>query len=135
MGPMRVWLANEDVPGLAMSRSMGDYVAQSVGVIPEPEIFEFEITPDDLFLVIASDGVWEFMPNEEVARIATPFYTKNAPEAAANALVKEAYKLWKHEEEVIDDITCVVVFFDKRLIEASIVAKNATMVPTNNGTE
>lgn len=36
MGPSRVWLPNEDVPGLAMSRSIGDFVAQSVGVIPDP---------------------------------------------------------------------------------------------------
>jgi hypothetical protein len=27
MGPKRVWLLNEDIPGLAMSRSLGDYVA------------------------------------------------------------------------------------------------------------
>lgn len=39
MGPHRVWLLNEDVPGLAMSRSLGDYVAQSVGVIPDPGNF------------------------------------------------------------------------------------------------
>ena len=36
MGPKRVWLVKEDVPGLAMSRSIGDFVAQSVGVIAEP---------------------------------------------------------------------------------------------------
>lgn len=36
MGPKRVWLLKEEVPGLAMSRSIGDYVAQSVGVIPDP---------------------------------------------------------------------------------------------------
>lgn len=46
--------------------------------------------------MLASDGVWEFMSNEEVARIARdPYYFKSAPEAAANALVKEAYKRWK----------------------------------------
>jgi serine/threonine protein phosphatase PrpC len=38
MGPKRVWLLKEDVPGLAMSRSIGDFVAQSVGVIPDPGI-------------------------------------------------------------------------------------------------
>ena len=27
MGPARVWLQEMDVPGLAMSRSLGDYVA------------------------------------------------------------------------------------------------------------
>ncbi len=51
---------------------------------------------DDEFLVLASDGVWEFMTNEDVARISRdPYYFKSAPEAAANALVKEAYKRWK----------------------------------------
>ena len=36
------------------------------------------------------------MSNEEVAKIARdPYYFKSAPEAAANALVKEAYKRWK----------------------------------------
>jgi len=122
MGPSRVWLPTEDIPGLAMSRSIGDYVAQSVGVIPDPEILEYEICEEDQFLVIASDGVWEFMPNEEVARVTQPFYLKSAPESAANALVKEAYKKWKIEEEVIDDITCVVVFFDYKLIVNSIRA-------------
>lgn len=31
-GPKRVWLKNEPLPGLAMSRSIGDLVAASVGV-------------------------------------------------------------------------------------------------------
>ena len=35
-GPKRVWLLNEDYPGLAMSRSFGDRCAASVGVISEP---------------------------------------------------------------------------------------------------
>lgn len=36
IGPARVWLKDEDIPGLAMSRSFGDKVAASVGVIAEP---------------------------------------------------------------------------------------------------
>jgi hypothetical protein len=40
------------------------------------------------------------------------FYHKGAPESAANALVKAAYNRWKEEEEVIDDITVVIVFLD-----------------------
>lgn len=35
-GPNRVWLLDEDIPGLAMSRSIGDLVAASVGVTWEP---------------------------------------------------------------------------------------------------
>ena len=34
-----MWLRDEDRPGLAMSRSFGDLVAASVGVISEPEIY------------------------------------------------------------------------------------------------
>jgi hypothetical protein len=47
MGPARVWLPHEDVPGLAMSRSLGDYVAQSVGVLPDPELLEYDVQIDD----------------------------------------------------------------------------------------
>jgi serine/threonine protein phosphatase PrpC len=36
VGPKRVWLADAPYPGLAMSRSIGDGVAKSVGVISEP---------------------------------------------------------------------------------------------------
>jgi len=38
IGPARVWLKTENIPGLAMSRSIGDLVASSVGVSPEPGI-------------------------------------------------------------------------------------------------
>lgn len=38
IGPMRVWMKNEDIPGLAMSRSLGDAVAESLGVIATPDI-------------------------------------------------------------------------------------------------
>lgn len=34
-GTHRVYLALDDVPGLAMSRSLGDYVAHSAGVLTD----------------------------------------------------------------------------------------------------
>lgn len=40
-GPKRVWLKNKQVPGLAMTRSLGDFVAKSVGVTYDPEIKVF----------------------------------------------------------------------------------------------
>jgi hypothetical protein len=33
-----VWLKHQNIPGLAMSRSLGDRAATDVGVIPEPGI-------------------------------------------------------------------------------------------------
>ena len=41
VGPPRVWKANCEYPGLAMSRSIGDQVGTEVGVIAEPDIKVF----------------------------------------------------------------------------------------------
>jgi hypothetical protein len=43
LGPDRVWLRNEDTPGLAMSRSLGDGLAHSVGVSSEPGKFDLNL--------------------------------------------------------------------------------------------
>ena len=57
-----------------MSRSFGDRVAHSVGVSHEAEVWSFTLSLNDKFMVIASDGVWEFLSNEDVANIVFPFY-------------------------------------------------------------
>ena len=98
-----------------MSRSMGDEVAHSVGVSTEPEVLEFLLGPNDRFVVIGSDGLWEFLSNELICEMVIPFYIENQPEAAANKLVREAHARWKHEEEVVDDITVVVIFLDTHM--------------------
>lgn len=95
-----------------MSRSLGDRIAHSVGVSAEPEINDVLLSSQDKIIISASDGVWEFLSNNDVASIVFPFYLKGAPEAAANALVKAAYNKWKEEEDVIDDITVVIIFLD-----------------------
>ena len=110
IGPSRVWLRVENIPGLAMSRSFGDKVASSVGVISEPEIFETMLSSDDKFLVIASDGIWEFLPNDEVVEMIVPYYEQNNPEGACDHLIREAILHWREEDEVIDDITILVIF-------------------------
>jgi serine/threonine protein phosphatase PrpC len=74
-----------------MSRSLGDQIAHSIGVSSVPEVLEFTLTKEDKFIVIASDGVWEFVSNDEVANLILPFYLENQPEAAANALVRYAH--------------------------------------------
>jgi serine/threonine protein phosphatase PrpC len=74
IGPHRVWLKDTDIPGLAMSRSLGDKVAHSVGVSSLPEIISDFVDVDDCFLVIGSDGVFEFMTNEAVSEIVMPHY-------------------------------------------------------------
>ncbi len=38
VGPARVYAKDEDGPGLAMSRSLGDTVAEKLGVISTPDV-------------------------------------------------------------------------------------------------
>jgi serine/threonine protein phosphatase PrpC len=35
-------------------------------VISEPEVSVMELTPEDKIVIWASDGLWEFMSNQEV---------------------------------------------------------------------
>ena len=94
------------------NRSLGDYIAHSVGVATDPEIMRFELQPEDKFIIIASDGVWEFLTNEMIAKIVWPFYLKNSPEQAGNAIVRAAAQKWRENDTVIDDITCVTIFLE-----------------------
>ena len=112
-GPKRVWIQDEDIPGLAMSRSFGDEVAASVGTISEPEIETFDLTNDDKFIIIASDGIWEFISSQECVNIIKDFYIKKDLKGCLKYLLNESSKRWIKEEEVIDDITAVLIFFEE----------------------
>jgi serine/threonine protein phosphatase PrpC len=111
-GVPRVWLRDVDMPGLAMSRSFGDLAAESVGVHAEPEIKELVLTTAHRLMIMASDGIWEFIDSQEAVDIIAPFVDKADPHAAAEALVREAVKRWTADEEAVDDITVVVAFFN-----------------------
>ena len=67
-GVYRVWLKDRDFPGLAMSRSIGDKLAHTVGVIPDPDITIYKMNRDDYvyFIVQASDGVWDSLDHKKV---------------------------------------------------------------------
>ena len=66
----------------------------------------------DRFIVLASDGVWEFLTNDFVVNTIYPHYKNNSAEKAAEALIKEALKSWKRQENVVDDITCIIIFLN-----------------------
>ncbi len=111
IGPYRVWKKDEDVPGLAMSRSMGDKVAAEVGVICTPEIIETKLTERDKIVILASDGVWEHLGSQKVVQIVGECWGRTDASRAASVLAQAAVKAWKEAAEfVVDDITAIVVF-------------------------
>ena len=113
VGPYRVWSKDGNYPGLAMSRSIGDLKAKNIGVIPDPGIFEYDLCDKTKYIVVCSDGVWEFLENEKVRDIGTKFYIDNNPSGYCHELINQSLHLWERNDIVVDDITAVIAFFNK----------------------
>ena len=111
--PFRIYFKNENFPGLAMSRSIGDFIAKKIGVVNEPEIFDYNICDDDKFIILASDGLWEVVSNEEARNIVNKYYIENNVKIAVEKLVILASEKFKVLGEYIDDITIIVIFLNK----------------------
>uniref|UniRef100_A0A0R0IY93 PPM-type phosphatase domain-containing protein n=1 Tax=Glycine max TaxID=3847 RepID=A0A0R0IY93_SOYBN len=106
----RVWLPNSDFPGLAMARAFGDFCLKDFGLIAVPDISYHRLTEKDEFVVLATDGIWDVLSNEEVVDIVAP-----APRSsAARALVESAVQAWKTKFPFckVDDCAAVCLFFD-----------------------
>lgn len=107
--PPRLWVQNGMYPGTAFTRSLGDSVAETIGVVANPEIAMLELTPNHPFFVIASDGVFEFLSSQSVVEMVTKY---KDPRDACAAIVAESYRLWLQYETRTDDITVIVVHID-----------------------
>ncbi|CAM9234569.1 unnamed protein product [Choristocarpus tenellus] len=110
----RVWLDRDMTQvGLAMSRSIGDHAVKRAGVIATPEVTLRELQPEDRFIIMASDGVWEFMDNQEVVDLTQSelyFGGKNNAAHACRAIISAAAGRWRDNEGAYrDDISCVVI--------------------------
>ncbi|GAB4826261.1 hypothetical protein Ancab_009126 [Ancistrocladus abbreviatus] len=102
-GGVVMWAGTWRVGGvLAMSRAFGNRMLKQV-VIAEPEIQEQEINEELELLVLASDGLWDVVPNEDAISLAQ---TEEEPEAAARKLTETAFTRGS-----ADNITCIVVRF------------------------
>ena len=105
--PPRVWLKTKGVPGASFTRSLGDSIANDIGVNAEPEFFSKDITSKDKILVIASDGVFEFMSNQRVMNICAK---ASSGIDACEEIVTAAYDEWITNEGRTDDITIIVIY-------------------------
>ena len=66
IGPYRVYSKNDEGPGLAVSRSLGDIFGHTVGISHLPEVSYKMLEEQDYFIVIGSDGIWDVMNSAEV---------------------------------------------------------------------
>lgn len=123
-----------DFPGTAFSRSIGDSLAEELGVIADPEMVTRELERGDEMIILASDGVFEFLTNQSVIDICSSFkdplegkihslstshillnkFSKRTIcHLACQAVVDEAYELWLNFELRTDDITIICIYIDE----------------------
>ncbi|CAG9464564.1 unnamed protein product [Pedinophyceae sp. YPF-701] len=126
--PPRLWLPHSMYPGTAFTRSLGDAIAERIGVFAEPEVLIKKLTPRNKLVIIASDGVFEFLPSQSVIDMATKFAD---PEEAALSIVAESYRLWLQHETRTDDITIIVLqiegLVDDGAEEDDVIVTNQTV--------
>mmetsp|Transcript_43384 Transcript_43384/g.48830 ORF Transcript_43384/g.48830 Transcript_43384/m.48830 type:complete len:531 (+) Transcript_43384:149-1741(+) len=106
----RVWLDKEwSQIGLAMARSIGDHAVKPIGVIAEPVVSFHDVNENDSFLILATDGVWEFISSAEAVEIVAMNLHKGATKAC-QILIEAAAAKWHDEEgDYRDDITALVI--------------------------
>lgn len=105
----RVWIQTKAIPGAAFTRSLGDEVGEKVGMIATPEIITREITSRDRILILASDGIFEFLTNQQVIDISKKH---KDPLDACKDILKQSYKMWLEYESSVDDMTVLVIFLE-----------------------
>ena len=107
--PPRIWSPHGAYPGTAFTRSFGDMYAEELGVTAEPEILVRDLQPNDRYIVIASDGVFEFLTNQMVADMVAQ---RADPLDACRAIVAQSYELWLQYEVRTDDITIIAMYLE-----------------------
>jgi serine/threonine protein phosphatase PrpC len=95
-------------PGLNMSRAFGDLVAHDhAGVSALPDVSTWTVGENDKYLIVSSDGIWEFITSQQACEIA--HQAKGCMEAAVT-LADLAWTKWRNfDPYTVDDITAVVI--------------------------
>ncbi|CDY15466.1 BnaA08g27500D [Brassica napus] len=110
----RVWLPFDNAPGLAMARAFGDFCVKDYGVISIPDFSHRLLTDRDQFIVLASDGVWDVLSNEEVVEVVA---SASSRASAARLVVDSASREWKlkYPTSKMDDCAVVCLFLDGKM--------------------
>ena len=107
--PPRVFKNKKHYPGCAFTRSLGDTIGKSLGISAKPETLSYRLDDASRCLVIASDGVFEFLENKDVIAICERY--EGDALGACEEITRAAYACWSEEDTRADDVTCVVAYF------------------------
>ncbi|XP_062197434.1 probable protein phosphatase 2C 73 isoform X2 [Phragmites australis] len=108
----RLWLPDQDAPGLAMARAFGDFCLKNHGLICTPDVYYRKLSEKDEFLVLATDGIWDVLSNKEVVKIVS---SATDHSKAAKQLIDRAVRAWrrKYPTSMVDDCAAVCLFLNR----------------------
>ena len=89
---------------LVLSRCLGDLYCKKYGVINIPDISSNKLEENVIYVVVASDGVWDVVGENELMKLSKN--NKNA-EGLCKDLVKLAI-----DKDTKDNVSCIVISFD-----------------------
>ena len=93
---------------LILTRTLGDKEMKKYGVIPVPDFYTKKIEKDDLFVIIASDGIWDVINEEELYKMG------NEKELSSEIFSKKIMDLAK-ERDTRDNSSCIVIKLNKNI--------------------
>ncbi|GJM88188.1 hypothetical protein PR202_ga04218 [Eleusine coracana subsp. coracana] len=108
----RLWLPDQDAPGLAMARAFGDFCLKDHGLICTPEVYYRKLSEKDEFLVLATDGIWDVLSNRQVIKMVS---SVSDPSKAAKQLIDCAVRSWRRKfpTSMVDDCAVICVLFNR----------------------
>ena len=86
---------------LILTRSIGDIQMKKYGVIPTPNLFSQPIYDNDLYVVLASDGLWDVVEYEDILKI-------SKEKISCFEFAKKLIKLAK-DRDTRDNVSCIVI--------------------------
>lgn len=110
VGSHRLWPG-----GFSVSRALGNInyklpcrgrVSSSKILVADPEIIEHRIAPDDQFVIVASDGFWDAVDNEEAVKMVLKHQKSLDVKQIAEKMVAKSYRNGSN-----DNITVLIAFF------------------------
>ena len=90
---------------LMLTRSFGDKEMKKYGVLSTPDIFCHNIEEEDIFVIIASDGVWDVVEEDEIFKM-------SQEKISSSDFSKKIIQLAK-DRDTHDNISCIVVKLNK----------------------
>ena len=103
----RIFMPGKSFPSTRFTRSICDSALEEIGIVSDPNVVSCDLTANDDILVIASNGVFEFLTNQEIINICSVCHD---PLQASEAVTKATYGKWIEHTNRCDDITVIVCF-------------------------